>query len=337
MTGRVFIIAEAGVNHNGNLETALQLVDAAAAAGADAVKFQTFSAAKLVTARAEKAEYQQKLTGKDESQYAMLKRLELDDAAHLQIIERCSARQIMFLSTPFDEDSADLLLRLGVETLKIPSGEITNLPFLRHLAGKGKPLILSTGMASLAEVAAAVETIAAVGNPPLTLLHCVTEYPAPADQINLRAMDTLRQAFHLPVGYSDHTDGLSVPLAAVGRGASVIEKHFTLDRNMEGPDHRASLEPPELASLVRGIREVEAALGDGIKRAAPCELGNRSIIRKSLVAVCPITRGEPLTVENTAIRRPATGISPADADKALGLTVNRDVAIDEPIGWDMLT
>jgi N-acetylneuraminate synthase len=331
---RTFIIAEAGVNHNGSIETALSLVDEAHRAGADCIKFQTFRARKLLTRSAVKAEYQKQTTAADESQYEMIRKLELSEADHRLLIERCRECGVEFLSSPFDEESADLLESLGVARFKVPSGEMTNLPFLRHLARKQKPLILSTGMSTLGEVEAAVSTMRAAGNDRVTLLHCVTEYPAPFDQINLRAMRTLSLSFGLPVGYSDHTPGIEIAVAAVALGAKVIEKHFTLDRNMEGPDHRASLEPQELRQMVRSIRNVEASLGSGIKAPAACEIANRSVARKSLVAARSIRKGRRLAAADIAVKRPGHGVQPQDIDKVIGLEVTCDLDADEVITWE---
>ena len=304
----VFVIAEAGVNHNGSLDLALQLVDAAKASGADAVKFQTFRADLLATRSAHKAAYQERTTANTESQFQMLQRLELDAAAHQRLIEHCSQIGIQFLSSPFDAQSADLLAAMNVPLFKVPSGEITNLPFLEHIASKGRPVILSTGMSTLGEVEEAVHVLKAAGATELTLLHCVTEYPAPFGQINLRAMQTLKIAFGLPVGYSDHTPGLEIAIAAVALGAEVIEKHFTLDRSLPGPDHAASLEPGELQQMVNAIRHVEVALGDGIKGPAPCELPNISVARKSLVAARDLPAGHRLVAGDLDIKRPGSGL-----------------------------
>lgn len=328
-----FIVAEAGVNHNGNLTLAKELIDVAAKAGADAVKFQTFRTDALVSRAAPKAAYQREATGAGEGQAAMLRPLELGSEQHVELRDRCAKRGIVFFSTPFDAVSVDLLDSLGVPLFKIPSGEITNLPFLRHVAVKGRPVILSTGMATLDEVAQAVTAVRESGDPPLALLHCVSAYPAPASEMNLRAMDTLRERFGSPVGLSDHTLGIEVALAAVALGASIIEKHFTLDKNLPGPDHRASLDPGELAALVRGIRLVEAALGDGEKRPMPSEADARQVVRKSLVAARVIRAGESLTADAIAVKRPGTGISPADLSKALGRPVRRPLAVDEVIDW----
>jgi N-acetylneuraminate synthase len=333
---RTFVVAEAGVNHNGDITLGLALIDAAAAAGADAVKFQTFSTDAIVSRAAPKAGYQVETTGGAESQHEMLARLELssDDFARLQ--ERCAKRGVVFFSAPFDEASADALERLGVTLYKIPSGEITNLPFLRHVARKGRPMIVSTGMSTLEEVVAAVAAIRESGDPPVALLQCVSAYPAPPADMNLRAMDTLRERFGVPVGLSDHTLGLEVALAAVARGAAIVEKHLTLDKALPGPDHRSSLDPGEMAALVRGIRTVEAALGDGLKRPTPSEADTRRVARKSLVAARALRAGERLTAEAVRIKRPGTGIPPADLERALGRRLRRDVAADEVLEWSAL-
>ena len=331
-----FIIAEAGVNHNGNLEIARQLIKVAANAGTDAIKFQTFQAEKLATVDAPKADYQKKTTAKQESQYGMLCRLELSAEAHRDLIATCEEKGILFLSSPFDEQSADFLEELGVPAFKIPSGEITNLPFLQHIASKGKPLILSTGMASIGEVEAAVQTIRATGNPSLVLLHCVSNYPTDPVDVNLRAMQTMAAAFGVPVGFSDHTLGIEVALAAVALGACVIEKHFTLDRHLPGPDHQASLEPQELASLVQGIRKVEAALGHGRKEPAASEARIAAVARKSLVAIQDIKAGTILTEELIASRRPGTGIAPGMRSHLIGRTARCFIPAGTAIAWEML-
>jgi N,N'-diacetyllegionaminate synthase len=305
-----FVIAEAGVNHNGDLDLAMRLVDVAADAGADAVKFQTFKARRLVSGSAPKADYQKLTTDAAESQFEMLQRLELSDENHRQLFQYCAGRGIAFISTPFDESSADFLAALGVPLFKIPSGEITNIPFLAHVAKIGLPIIVSTGMAYLGEVEAAVRTIEDAGNSRLALLHCVSNYPAAASDANLRAMYTMSNAFGLPVGYSDHTEGQEVALAAVALGACIIEKHFTLDRELPGPDQSSSVEPDELAALVRGIRTVEAALGHGRKEPAPSEANTMAVARKSLVASRNIAEGEMITEEMIAIKRPGTGLPP---------------------------
>ncbi len=330
---KVFIIAEAGVNHNGSMALARKLVDAAAAAGADAVKFQTFRTASLVRRDAPKATYQKTTTAADESQFDMIRKLELDEGAHRELMDHCRRHNILFLSSPFDLKSIELLDSLGVEIFKIPSGEITNLPYLRRIGQLNKRTILSTGMADLAEVAAALHILTGSGTPPsqTTLLHCNTEYPTPMEDVNLRAMATLKKTFGMPVGYSDHTLGIEISIAAVALGASVIEKHFTLDRNMEGPDHKASLEPEELKAMVIAIRNVAKALGDGIKRPSPSEEKNMPIARKSIVAARPIRCGEMLTEENLAAKRPATGINPMQWDKILGTRAIKDFDPDETI------
>ncbi len=332
----VFVIAEAGVNHNGSLELALQLVDAAKASGADAVKFQTFRADLLATRSAHKAAYQERTTANEESQFQMLQRLELDAAAHKRLIAHCSQIGIQFLSSPFDAQSADLLAAMNVPLYKVPSGEITNLPFLEHIASKGRPVILSTGMSTLGEVEEAVHVLKAAGATQLTLLHCVTEYPAPFDQINLRAMQTLKIAFGLPVGYSDHTPGFEIAVAAVALGAEVIEKHFTLDRSLPGPDHAASLEPGELQQMMNAIRHVEVALGDGIKGPALCELPNISVARKSLVAARGMSAGHKLVADDLDIKRPGNGLAPRLMSAVLGHTLRVNIEKDEMVHWDHL-
>jgi N-acetylneuraminate synthase len=323
-----FVIAEAGVNHNGDLDTACRLVDAAKEAGADAVKFQTFRADALVTPKAPKAPYQLETSAPGQSQHAMLRGLELSPAFHEALIDRCRRQDIVFLSTPFDEQSADLLVDLGVTALKIPSGEITNLPFLRHVAAKKLPVLLSTGMAFLGEVERALEEMAGTGPAGTALLHCLSSYPAPPGQANLRAMATMRAAFGLPVGYSDHTPGLEVALAAVALGADILEKHFTLDRTMPGPDHRASLEPAELAALVRGVRVVEASLGDGRKRRQPCEEDVARVARKSITTKVAIAKGGVIASEALAMRRPGTGLAPELAPLLIGRKAARDIEAD---------
>ncbi len=332
----VFVVAEAGVNHNGDPALARRLVDAAVAAGADAVKFQTFRSEPLVSRTAPKAAYQRETTGAGESQQEMLKRLELSLDHQAALRDHCAKRGILFFSSPFDEASADALEALGVLLFKIPSGEITNFPFLRHVARKGKPIILSTGMSTLEEVARAVAEIRAAGDPPLALLHCLSAYPAPAAEMNLRAMDTLRERFDCPVGLSDHTLGIEVAVAAAARGAAIVEKHFTLDKALPGPDHRTSLDPDELRHLVTAIRSVETALGDGEKRPMPSEADTRRVARKSLVAARAIRAGERLTSDLVAVKRPGTGIPPADLARALGRRVKRDIPADAVIEWEAL-
>ncbi len=332
-SSRITIIAEAGVNHNGDPAAARAMVAAAAEAGADMVKFQVFTAETLVTATAPKAAYQEQRTPTDRSQRDMLRRLELPPAAVRALAEDCRRAGIGFLATPFDEASLALLLDLGVTAIKVGSGEITNLPFLRRIGGAGKEVLLSTGMATLGEIEAALAVLETSGLPRerITVLHCCTEYPAPFEAVNLRAMTTIRHALHVRVGYSDHTPGIAVALAAAARGATVIEKHFTLDKDQPGPDHAASLDPDELAALVRGVRQIETALGDGIKRPHPAELPNRTVVRRSIVAARPIRRGEPFTDKNLTTKRPATGLSPMLWDTVLGCRAVRDFAPDEPI------
>jgi N,N'-diacetyllegionaminate synthase len=330
---KTFIIAEAGVNHNGSLEMAMQMVDAAVAAGADAVKFQTFTAEKVIAVNAPKADYQKETTGSDESQWEMVKKLELDETAHIRLYQYCQQKGIQFLSTPFDLESIDLLSRLGLEIFKIPSGEITNLPYLRKLGALGKRLILSTGMANLGEIEDALDVLTETGTPleSITVLHCNTEYPTPFEDVNLRAMLTIGHALGVAVGYSDHTPGTEVAGAAVALGAAVLEKHFTLDRNLPGPDHKASLEPDELKAMVQAIRNIEKALGDGIKRPSPSEVKNRPIARKSLVATQSIKAGELFSADNITAKRPGAGISPMRWDEILGRVAQKDYEKDELI------
>lgn len=329
----VLIIAEAGVNHNGDLGLAKRLVDAAKAAGADLVKFQTFRADRLVTKDAKKADYQVAAEGGGESQWEMLKRLEMDDAMHQELIAYCGAVGIEFFSTGFDEESLGYLAELGLKRIKVPSGEITNLPYLRKVAASGGEVILSTGMATLDEVRDALEVLEASGCPrkKITVLHCNTEYPTPMADVNLRAMGAMGDEFGVCVGYSDHTQGIEVAVAAVALGAQVIEKHLTLDRNLSGPDHRASLEPGEFAAMVRAIRNIETALGDGRKSPSPSESKNRAVARKSLVAAVPIRCGERFSPENVAVKRPGTGMSPMRWDEVMGKVAGRDFAQDELI------
>jgi N,N'-diacetyllegionaminate synthase len=333
---KVFIIAEAGVNHNGSLDLALQLIEAAKASGADAVKFQTFRADRLATRGAQKATYQERTTARTESQFEMLRRLELDAVAHEKLIGHCKHLGIQFLSSPFDMDSADLLATMGVALFKVPSGEITNLPFLHHIASKGRPVLLSTGMSTLGEVEEAVEVLKSGGASQVTLLHCVTEYPAPFGEVNLRAMHTLKIAFGLPVGYSDHTPGIEIAVAATALGAEVIEKHFTLSRSLPGPDHAASLEPTELQQMVAAIRHVELALGNGIKAPAPCELPNLPVARKSVVAARSLVAGHRLSEGDLAIKRPGDGLAPKFMQVLIGRTLRVSLAEDEIVRWDHL-
>ena len=333
MTNRTLIIAEAGVNHNGDLSLAKQLIDVAADAGADLVKFQTFDADRLVTRAAAKASYQLCTTDGKESQHEMLRRLTLSAAMHEELIAHCAVRKIGFFSTGFDLASIDLLVSLGQHRFKIPSGEITNLPYVRHIGRLGKPVIMSTGMASLVEIEAAIDAHELAGTPRavITALHCTTEYPAPMAEVNLRAMLSIGAAFNVAVGYSDHTAGIEVPIAAVALGATVIEKHFTTDRALPGPDHKASLEPAELKAMVSAIRNIEMALGTGIKRLMPSETGNRLVARKSLVASRPIQAGETFSAQNLAVKRPGTGISPMRWDEVIGRAAPREFAPDELI------
>jgi len=329
------IIAEAGVNHNGSLETAKKLIDVACDAGADFVKFQTFKAETLVTPTAKKASYQENLTSAHESQFDMIRKLELDRSAHEELIRYCRSKGILFLSTAFDHDSIDLLYELDILLYKIPSGEITNLPYLRHVGRMGKPIIMSTGMATLAEVSDALNILinAGTNKEEITVLHCNTEYPTPFEDVNLNAMLTMRNELEVKVGYSDHTLGIEMPIAAVALGASIVEKHFTLDRSLPGPDHRASLEPEELKAMVSAIRNIEKAMGDGNKQPSSSELKNIPIARKSIVASETIKAGERFTEENLTAKRPGTGISPMEWDNLLGKTAPHDFNKDDLISW----
>ena len=357
MTDRTLIIAEAGVNHNGSLEMALQLVEQAHEAGADLVKFQTFKANRLLTKGIEKAAYQKVSTNSQESQYDMIKKLELSESDHLIIRDRCRELGIGFLSTPFDVESLHFLVdNCGIDYIKIPSGEITNAPLLLAASQTGKPIILSTGMSVLGEVERALSVIAYgytdSSEPPclasferaytsragqeslsrnIVLLHCTTEYPAPLDEVNLRAMDTMAAAFGLRVGYSDHTQGIVIPIAAVARGAVVIEKHFTLDRNLPGPDHASSLEPHEFKTMVQAIRDVERSLGYSVKLPGGKELANREVVRKSIVAAKPIKQGERFTADNLTVKRARSGISPMEFWEMIGKVANKDYEPDEVI------
>jgi len=329
-----FIIAEAGVNHNGDIRLAHKLVDAAKEAGADAVKFQTFKAENVVSKLADKAEYQKETTNSKESQYEMIKKLELSFEDFVKIKDYCDKKDIIFLSTPFDYESVGFLESL-VPLYKIGSGEITNLPFLEYVAKKGKPMILSTGMSTLGEVEEAVKTIINVTSSlPLTLLHCVSNYPAKYEDVNLKAMLTLKEVFELPVGYSDHTLGIEIAIAAVALGAKVIEKHFTLDRGLPGPDHKASLEPDELKKMVKAIRNVEKALGSGIKKPAQSELKVMKVARRSLVAARDIRAGEVIKESDILIKRPGTGILPKFKEIIIGMRLTRDVKKDNPFDWE---
>lgn len=328
---RTFIIAEAGVNHNGDIGIAKKMIDAASAAGADAVKFQTFKTERIVSINAPKAEYQIENTNIIESQYQMLKKLEIDKETHLELMEYCEKKNILFLSTPFDIESVKMLVELGIEIIKIPSGEITNLPYLREVAKQKKKVILSTGMSNMQEVKEAVQILRQNGTETITVLHCNTQYPTPMEDVNLKAMISMKNELELPVGYSDHTQGIEVPIAAVAMGATVIEKHFTLDRTMEGPDHKASLEPDELTAMVKAIRNIEKALGNGVKTLSKSEKDNLAIARKSIVAACKIEKGELFTEKNLTVKRPGNGISPMKWEQVIGKIANRDYKEDEMI------
>ena len=330
---RTWIIAEAGVNHDGSLEKALALVDAAAEAGADAVKFQTFTSAALATSEAPKAGYQRETTGEAGTQAEMLARLELDRAAHVALIERCRERGVEFLSSPFDLASVEMLAGLGLRAVKVPSGEITNLPYLRAIGGGGWRVLLSTGMATMVEVAAALAALEAAGarRDGVIVLQCTTAYPAPVEEANLLAMVSMRDELGVAVGYSDHTLGVEASLAAVALGAAVVEKHFTLDRTAAGPDHRASLEPADFARLVAGVRVVESALGDGVKAPSAAEKDNLRVARKSIVAARPIAVGEVYSEENLTVKRPAGGIDPMRWDDVVGRCAPRAFAADEAV------
>lgn len=335
VSGDVFVIAEAGVNHLGDIDRALEMIDVAAACGVDAVKFQTFDADKLVSSHAEKARYQAEQTGGG-SQLDMLRNLQLSDDDHSRLMSRCAERDVLFLSTPFEEASADVLELFGVGAFKIPSGEITNFQFLEHVARNGKPMLVSTGMSDIGEVARAVDAIEAAGNTQIVLLHCVSQYPSDPAETNLRAMQTMRQAFGYPVGYSDHTLGTAVALAAAALGASVIEKHFTLDRRLPGPDHKASLEPHELTTLVADIRTISKSLGDGRKRRQPSEEDTANVARKSVVAACNIAVGVRIEREHLAIKRPGTGLPPASLQCVVGRRAARPLGADTVIQWSDL-
>ncbi|ARE81220.1 N-acetylneuraminate synthase [Campylobacter helveticus] len=328
---KVLIIAEAGVNHNGDLNLAKKLIEQAAKAGADVVKFQTFKAEDCVSIKAKKAKYQLENTAKDESQLEMIKKLELSREAHFELMKHCKKHNIAFLSTPFDLESVAFLQSLNLSYFKIPSGEITNLPYLKAVARCKKKVLLSTGMANLAEIEAALEILRKNGTRDITLLHCTTEYPAPFEEVNLNAIKTLKEAFKLKVGYSDHTKGIVAALGAVALGAVVIEKHFTLDKTMEGPDHKASLEPSELKELCEGIRTLEKALGNGIKKASKSEAKNIIIARKSLVAKREIQKGEKFSEQNLTTKRPGSGISAMRYEEYLGKRALKTYKKDELI------
>jgi N,N'-diacetyllegionaminate synthase len=327
------IIAEAGVNHNGSINRAKKMIDVAAEAGANFVKFQTFKAETLVTHSANKAEYQKELTSTSESQFEMIKKLELDRAAHEELIEYCAKKDICFLSTAFDHDSIDLLSELNIPLYKIPSGEITNMPYLRHIGGMGKPIIMSTGMSTLNEVRDALNILLEGGakKEDITILHCNTEYPTPMEDVNLKAMLTIKDELGVKIGYSDHTLGIEVPIAAVAMGATVIEKHFTFDRTLPGPDHAASLEPEELKVMVSTIRNIEKAIGNGIKRPSPSEIKNIPVARKSIVAKKLIKKGELFSEENLTVKRPGTGISSMEWPELVGQQSKQNYKPDDLI------
>jgi len=329
----VIVIAEAGVNHNGDIEIAKSLVDVAVDAKADIVKFQTFSAESQVTKNASKAAYQKENTEEGETQYSMLKKLELSIDMHEDLIAYCKSRRIEFMSTGFDIQSIDLLQNLGQRLFKIPSGEITNYSYLKHIGELCKPVILSTGMSNLSEIRSALNILEKNGVPKnlVTVLHCTTSYPVPMIDVNLKAMLTIQKEFDVAVGYSDHTLGIEIPIAAVAIGASIIEKHFTLDRNLYGPDHKSSLEPKELKAMVKAIRNIELALGDGVKQMMPSEKSNREIVRKSLVAIKEIKRGDIFSLDNVAAKRPGNGISPMNWNQIVGKKSKRNYLVDDLI------
>lgn len=338
----VFVIAEAGVNHNGDADRALRMIDAAAAAGADAIKFQTFKADRLVGRTAEKAEYQKRETGGG-SQHEMLKSLEMSEALHLRLFERCGEAGIEFMSTPFDEDAADFLVGLGMKRIKVPSGEIVNDRLLRHLAAKCRPMIVSTGMATMAEVEDAVRVVLEAwgaappeGDAPLTILHCTSNYPAAAGEVNLRAMTTMAEVLRLPIGYSDHTLGIVAAIAAAARGASVIEKHFTLDRDLPGPDHGASLTTAELGAMVAAIREVDLLLGSAVKAPTESELAVRAVARRSVTATRDLRAGTAIEADDVDLLRPAGGIPPRELEAVIGRRMRREVSAGTPLQWEDL-
>ncbi len=325
---KTFIIAEAGVNHNGSTDIAKKLIDQAVNAGCDCVKFQNFIAENLASKNAQKANYQNLTTDAEESQLEMLKKLELSKEMTIELQNYCREKGIMFLSTPFDLESIDFLVSLNLPVLKIPSGEITNLPYLRKINSYKKDVILSTGMSNIDEIQSALDILADCN---VTLLHCTTEYPCPYEDVNLKAIQTMKEHFGVEVGYSDHTEGIEIPIAAVAMGATIIEKHFTLDKNMDGPDHKASLEPQELKQMVQSIRNIEKALGDGKKNPARSEIKNIEIARKSIIAKCDIKKGEEFTEKNLTVKRPGYGISPMMWDKVIGSVAQKDYQEDEVI------
>ena len=331
MEKKVLIIAEAGVNHNGDIRLAKKLIDAASSAGVDYVKFQTFNSKKVVSKKAVKASYQAENTSGNETQLEMLEKLELSKAHHHELIEYCKLKKIKFLSTAFDLESIDFLNELHIDLFKIPSGEITNLPYLRKIGNLGKPVIISTGMANLKEIEACIQILSLAGtkHKDITILHCNTEYPTPMSDVNLTAMNTISSTFNVPVGYSDHTLGIEIPIAAVALGATVIEKHFTLDKNLEGPDHKASLEPHELTAMVTAIRNIEKALGHGRKEPSESEKKNKVIVRKSIVAQHSIAKGEIFTDYNITVKRPGNGISPMLWDQIVGTKASKNYQEDD--------
>ena len=329
----VFIIAEAGVNHNGSVELAKKLIDKASESGADAVKFQTFKTENLVCKNAAKAEYQKNSTNQEETQFEMIKKLELDIETHHELIKHCTQKSIMFLSTPFDLDSVEMLNSLGLEIFKIPSGEITNLPYLRKIGSLNKKIILSTGMSCMSEIGDALTVLISSGTlkEKITVLHANTQYPTPMEDVNLKAMNSIAKEFDVKVGYSDHTLGIEVDIAAVALGACIVEKHFTLDKTMDGPDHKASLEPDELKAMVKAIRNIEKALGSNIKSPSKSETKNIEIARKSIVASRAINKGETLNESNLAIKRPGNGINPMKWDQMIGTKARKNYVIDEQL------
>jgi N,N'-diacetyllegionaminate synthase len=330
---KTLIIAEVGVNHNGDMSLAKKLIEIAASAGADLVKFQSFSADRLVTFSASKAKYQLSTEYVEETQHEMLRKLELTESMHYELLAHCKSHGIGFFSTGFDTQSIDLLIELGQNKFKIPSGELTNYPFLQYIGKLNREVILSTGMSNFDEIGAALEVLESAGTPrsKITVLHCTTAYPVPIPEVNLLAMKKIQEKFEVRVGYSDHTLGIEIPLAAVALGAQVIEKHFTIDRTLSGPDHKASLEPHELATMIQGIRRIELALGDGEKKLMPCEASNIEIARRSIVASRHIKSGETFTEENVTTKRPGTGISPMKLPRLLGTYSTREYFIDEII------
>jgi len=331
-----FIIAEAGVNHNGDINIAKQLVDKAKFAGVDAIKFQTYKTEKLVTRYADMADYQKSNIGKVDSQFNMLKKLELTYQNFIELQKYCIHKGIMFLSTPFDFESAEFLASIGIEAFKISSGDLTNIPFLQYMARFKKPMILSSGMATLSEIEDAINSIYLLGNNEVAVLHCTSNYPAKLQNVNLKAMNTIKNAFQIVSGYSDHTEGITVAIAAAAIGSNIIEKHFTLDKNMEGPDHKASLDPAELKEMVEAIRSVEMALGTGIKRYKPSEVDTMKAARKSIVASRNIKIGEVVNLEDLDYKRPGTGLSPKLYIDVVGKTINRDIKMDEQITLNMV-